>query len=399
MPSPGPYLDRDVEVFVQLEAVWGTSPGALAGTDALKHTSGKAIKKVVAQRPRNQDKDYQQPSVLTTQKGREKSEFSLDCQLIPSGNATTPTAPDVDPLLEAHFGTKHTATAHTTTAAGSVGTAINFAVGGVVASGVAVGDFIVLDVSAAFGYEARQITALPGGDVVTVNAAFSADPAVSRTVKVCTTYKLLQSAKKSVHVWEFLEGNQFRHLAPGTLVQNVEGECDFANDTPAGTLKFSGEGQAEAAQTATSRPTPTTAGQPLVPDAGYAFIGATRQCLLGASFKSNNGLELRENESCSLGPSGVKRTGNDSRYAVEAMVKMLLQTGGAIEGYYDNQAALTAYDLLVQFGKTPGQIFGWRCSKFIPSVPAAVQDGEVSLEMSGTAFGTVGDDEIAVFFG
>lgn len=392
----GPFLTRDQEVFVQLESVWGTSPGALAGTDALKHTSGKSIKKVVERRDRTQDKDYQQPSVITTQKGREKSEFKLDCQLIPSGNATTPTAPDVDPLLEAHLGTKHTATAHTTTAAGSVGTSINFAVGGVAASGVQVGDFIAIDVSTAFGYEVRQITALPGGDVVTVNAGFSTDPAASRTVKVGTTYKLLQSALKSVHVWEYTNGDNFRHKAPGVIVQNVEGECDFSSKTPAGTLKFSGEGQAEATH-ATARPTPTTAGQPLVPSASYAFLGATRQCLLKGSFKSNNGIELRENESCSLGPSGVKRTGNESRYSVEAMVAMLLTTG-TVEGYYDNASSLTAYDLLVQFGVTPGQGFAFRCAKFIPDVPVAEQDGEVSLEMSGKCYGTAGDDEIALFF-
>lgn len=394
----GPFLARNVEVFVQKEAVWGTSPGALAGTDALKHTSGKAIKKVVARRDRDQDRDYDSPSVLTTQKGREKSEFNLECQVIPSGNGTTPTEPDVDPLLNAHFGYKHKATAHTTTAAGSVGTSINFAVGGVAASGVEVGDIIFIDVSTAFGYEARRITALPGGDVVTVNAGFSTDPAAGRTVKVGTTYRFKSGSEpSSVHVWEFIEGNNFRHIAPGTLVQNVEGEFDFSNDTPAGTLKFSGEGQAEAAQTSTSRPTPTTAGVPLVPDGSYAFLGGTRNCMLKGSFKSNNGMELRENESCTLYPSGVKRTGNNSRNQVEGSVSMLLTTG-TVEGYYDNQSSLTAYDLILQFGKTAGAMVAVAMPKFIPDVPAAEQDGEVSLDLSGRAYGTSGHDELYIAF-
>lgn len=392
----GPFLARDSEVFVQLEAAWGTSPGALAGTDALKHTSGKAIKKVVARLDRDQDRDYQQPSVLTTQVGREKTEFSLEAQVIPSGNASTPTEPDIDPLLEAHFGTKHKATAHTTTAAGSVGTSINFAVGGVAASGVAVGDLIAIDVSSTYGYEVRRVTALPGGDVVTINAAFSADPAASRTVKVGTTYKFLQSATKSVHVWEYLNGDNFRHKAPGVIVADCEMEFDFGSDTPTGSVKFSGEGQAEATH-ATARPTPTTAGTPLVPDGSYAFVGATRNCMLKGSFKSNNGIELRENESCTLAPSGIKRTGNNARYSVEAMVAMLLTTG-TIEGYYDAQAALTSYDLILQFGKTAGKIVAVNFPKFIPEIPVADQDGEVSLEMSGRAYGSAGDDEIYLAF-
>lgn len=390
----GPFLARDVEIFVQEEAVWGTSPGALAGTDALKHTSGKALKKMIARLDRDQDRDNDSASVITTQKGREKSEFSLEAQVIPSGNASTPTEPDIDPLLKVHFGSKHKATAHTTTAAGSVTTSINFTAGGVAASGVAVGDLIAIDVSTAFGYEVRRVTGLPGGDVVTVNAAFSVDPAASRTVKVGTTYTLLESAELSAHIWEYVNGNNFRHKAGGVIVPECEIDFDFGSDTPTGSVKFSGEGKAEEAHS-TSRPTPTTAGVPLVPDASYAFFGATRNCMLKGNVKSNNGLELRENESCSLAPSGVKRTGNNSRFSVEASVAMLLTTG-TIEGYYDNSTTLTAYDVILQFGATAGKIVAIALPKFIPDAPAAEQDGEVSLELSGRGYATSGNDEIYV---
>lgn len=390
----GPFLVRDVEVFVQEEAVWGTSPSALAATDALKHTSGKALKKVIARLDRDQDHDNNSASVVTTQKGRESSEFSLEAQVIPSGNASTPTAPDIDPLLKAHYGTKHAATAHTVTVAGSTGTTLNVAVGGVAASGVAVGDLIAIDVSAAFGYEVRRVTALPGGDVITMNAALSADPDAARTVKVGVTYSFLESAELSAHIWEFINGDNHRHKAGGVIVQDCEFDFDFGSDTPTGTVKFSGVGKAEETH-ATSRPTPTTAGVPLVPDAAYAFFGATRNCLLKANVKSNNGLELRMNESCSLGPSGIKRTGNNSRFSVEATVAMLLTTG-TVEGYYDGAASLTSYDVILQFGATAGKILAIALPKFTPDVPAAEQDGEVSLELSGRAYATTQDDEIRV---
>ncbi len=188
------HLDVDVEqdaaekmvvsaipVFVQLEAAFNTSPGALVGADAFKHTGGKAIKKVVSQRPRDQDRDNAQPSVITTQKGRESTEISIEAQLIPSGNSATPTEPDYDALLEAHFGSKHKCTAHTTTAAGSASVTLNLTAGGGAASGILAGDLIAVDVDATFGYEVRRVVSI-ATDVVTVNAAFSANPAISRVV-------------------------------------------------------------------------------------------------------------------------------------------------------------------------------------------------------------------------
>src|SRR5262245_36714007 len=146
--SPG-----DCNHFVQEEASYGVSPGALAGTDAFMSRTASLFTKTIERRDRDMDGDGL-TSVNTTQLGRESGEFDTDeCDVVPSGNATTPTAPDMDSFFKAHMGQKLTGTAHTTTTAASTTTLIKITAGGVVASGIAVGQMIAIDVSAAFGYE------------------------------------------------------------------------------------------------------------------------------------------------------------------------------------------------------------------------------------------------------
>ena len=392
----GPFLSRDHSHYVQLEATWATSPGGLAATDAFKTRTKFPFKRIVTRVDRDKDSDNGQASVVTTQKGRESAEFSLEGDLIPSGNAATPTEPDMDAFFEAHFGTKHKATANTTLTSGSTATIVNFAVGGVAASGTQVGDFITIDVDATFGLETRQVITI-ATDAVTVHAAFSAAPASGRNVYCGTTYRLSAAALKSVHIWEYLSGNNFRHKVGGCAVQQLKADFDATGEAPLATVTVAGPGE-KIATHSTSIPTPTSAGQPLLPDKSYAWFGATKTCVTKVGIESNNGIELRSNESCSLFPTAVKRTGNDSRYSIMATLEALLVTG-AIEGYFDNAAALTAYDILVQLGATQGKIVAWRTPKFIPDAEVGDTDGEVSIALSGRAYATTVDDEITFFFG
>lgn len=387
----GPWLSRDNVHFVQLETVWATSPGALAATDAFRSRTRYPFKRNKSRIDRDQDADQNQASVITTQGGRESADFAYDGDLIPAGVAGTPTESDMDPFFEAHFGAKHKATAHTTTAAGCTATVLNFTGGGVAASGTQVGDIIVVDVDATFGLEARQVTNI-ATDAVTVHAALSAAPAAARNVYVGTTYRLLETATKSVHLWNYQDGDNFRHKVGGAVVQQLTAACDFTGPTPIATVAVSGPGEKIQVH-ASAMPTQTTAGQPLLPDKSYAFFAGVRTCITKAGFDSNNGIELRSNESCALFPTAVKRSGNSGRYMVNANVSALL-TSGAIEGYFDGASALTAYDLTVQLGASPGKIVVWRVRKFIPDAVIGDQDSEVSLDLTGRAYGTSGDDEI-----
>lgn len=388
----GPFLDRDYELFAQLESTYGVSPGALAGTDAFKHTSGKALKRAKASAKRDGEKSTASASVVTQYGGREKSTVTIETYMVPSG--TVAVAPDVDQLLEAHFGTKLTPTAATTTTSGSTGVTLELTAGGGAASGIVAGMLIAVDQDGAGNYEVRRVTAL-ATDTVTVDLAFTtASVATGRAVQPLTTYKFSSAALKTVHLWEFLNGDNFRHKAAGCTMRTLAGDIDFTQQVPMGTFKFGGEGGAVSAQTSTSRPTPTTAGDVLVPTVGTVWIGSTKGCFIKGGFASDNGIELRETESCSLTPTGVKRTG---RFSVTASLSVLLTT--AAEGYYDNASAQTAYSVIVQLGVLAGKRVAWCLPKFIPDTQDGAEAGEVSLDLAGNALATTTDDEIYLGIG
>jgi hypothetical protein len=401
-------LTREHEISAQEEAAYATDPGAAAAGDSFKHQSGlDAVKRVIARVDRDQDKDYQSASVITTQKGRESTTVQIQGDLIPSGNATTPTVPDMDKFWKALLGQVHTATAHTVTVAGSLGTNLKLAVGGVAATGVQAGDMIAVDVDSTYGYEVRQVTALVGGgtpDDVTLDRALSANPAVGRTVKLGTTFKLLHTSALSLYLKRWLAGATLRYAAPGVIINEGEVSIDTAQATPVAKVRFSGRGGAETTH-AEARPTFTFTGAPLVPSQSIVWLdaGATPRKLVPSgpiSLKINNGLELRENTGASLVPTGVKRTGNNSRYNVSLSIGMLLTTGDEdVSAIVASVQSLTAQDVLVQLGKTAGSIFAFRCPKWIPDADGGDRDGEMAVTLGGgRCYGTSGDDEVTVAF-
>lgn len=390
------FVETDYEHYAQLEAAFNTSPGALAATDAFRCQSPNLLERDQARYLRNKDKDNS-ASTLTVQRGRESSTWEVTGDIIPSGNAATPTAPDMDQFFEAHLGLKTAATAHTTTAAGSSGVTLNLTAGGGAASGIptAGGVLIAVDVDATNGIEVRRVVSR-ATDVVTMNAALSANPAISRAVYVGVTYSFSKAATKSLHLWEFLGGNNFREKAGGAIAQKLKLDIDFSQATPVATLTFSGEA-AQITTHATSKPAATVIGLPLLPAESKVFFGAAKLCVNTIQLESDNGLELRKNESCSLFPTGVKRTGNEGRYAVKLTTDLLRDTT-THEGYFDNADILQTYDTIVQLGVAPGAMVAFACPDFVPDASRTVRDGEVGIKLSGDCLGTVADDELYITF-
>ena len=399
MASPVFYLTREVEIAVQEEATYGTSPGAVAGTDMFKQTSRLMLSPKRARYYRDQDADYQQASVLSpAQKGRESTDVKIDMDAVPSG-LSTPTEPDIDVLLKTHFGFKHKATAHTTTTAGSTTTSIVLTAGGGAASGVAIGDLIAIDVDAALGYEVRRVTNV-ATDTLTVTPALGAAPATGRTVKLGTTYKFLNTATLSLYLSQWIGGAGVRHSVPGVIITDMEASCAFDNETPMPKFSFAGRGMKEVTH-AVARPTPTTAGQPLVLTQGKAWVGAIKVCPITASLKSNNGIELRENLCSSLEPAGVKRTGNNSRYSVEATIETMLTTGTPdTAAMYESAKSsdATPLEITVQWGIVPGTSVAFVMPKFVCDPERTELSGEFGVKFSGKALGTTGDDELFLAF-
>jgi hypothetical protein len=398
------FLEREHEISLQEEVTYATDPGAATAGDSFKHSTGlDACKRVIARYDRTQDRDYAQASVITTQKGRESTTIKIAADLIPSGNATTPTVPDLDKAFKAVFGSLHTATAHTTTAAGCSGVTLNLATGGWAAAGLSDGDMLAVDVDAATGYEVRQAVSHTG-DAVTLDRKFTADPAAARTVKVGTTFKLLNTAAISLYMKRWIGGAGYRLATPGVILTDMDLTCDSAQATPVAKVAFSGKGSAETTHIE-ARPTFTYNGVPLVPSMIPVWFdaGATprKMYLAGAcGLKVNNGLDLRDNESRSLNPTGPKRTGNNARYNVDLSLGMLLTTGDEdTTALYATIQSLGSLDVLVQLGKSAGSIIAFRCPKWIPEGNFASRDGEAGITLGGgKVYGTAGDDEVTLAF-
>ena len=395
----GPFLTRDTELLFKTESTWGTDP-TLAGTDALAHkvVAGFGFNRVVARFDRDQDRAPGVADILSTHKGREHSTWDLECDVVPSGNASTPTAPDIDPVLYSLFGSRATATAHTTTTAGSAGTSIVLTGGGGAASGIPTGGGVLIacDVSAAVGVEVRFVVSR-STDTLTIDRAFTTDPASGRAVYVGTTYTLLQTATVSSYIKGFMgAGNNMRYAVPGAITQSGTLSINGASDTPVAGWSFSGLGAAITTHSL-SRPTMTTAGVPLIPTASKVWIGSSAAAkIVNAELALKNILDLRMNDLGSLMPTGVKRTGNSSRYDHTMKLDILLEDGGAIEGYYSGSANLTAYDVIVQLGVAPGAMLAWRARNWIPDAPLGDVDNEVAINAAGRCYGTAGDDSVVL---
>lgn len=397
-------LERDHDISAQEEATYAVDPGAAVAGDSFKHQTGPdAFKREIARYDRDKDRDYNSASTSGTQKGREASSWSISGDLIPSGNAATPTEPDMKRFWKALLGSLHKATAHTTTAAGSTGVTLNLTTGGGAASGLQIGDLFGVDVDSTNGIEVRQVVNLVG-DVVTMDRKCSVDPAAARAVKVGTTFRLSVATLISLTLKRWLGGSTLRYMMNGCSVSDGEVSIDASQKTPVAQVKFSGRGGAETTHVE-ARPTFTYNGTPLVPtkipmwfDSG---LTPRKMYLAGpASLKINNGIELRENESRGLTPTGLKRTGNDSRYKVDLSLGMLLTTGDEdVSALLASIQSLGSLDVLLQLGQAAGSIFALRAPKWIPEHDVTGRDGEVAVTLGGgRCYGPSGDDEVTVAF-
>jgi Phage tail tube protein len=385
------FLLNQNELAVAQESTYGVEPAAPVGADFFRQTSSHVgIQHVQGAEANDRERNGTTSSVLTQFRGRKSANVSIETDLIPSGNASTPTAPDIDVLLKAIFGSKRTATANSTLTTGSTTTVINLTTGGVAAMGLAVGDLIGVDVSTTYGIEVREVTSITT-DAVTVDRALSAAPASGRAVKGAVTYSLDSAEFISVYLWLFGSGTGYRHAVPGLGLNDFTLGISFAQDVPRASLAFTGMGMGEVDHTQT-RPTPTLAGSPLAPITGFAWLGASKACLVAANLHVNNGNELRNNESCTLEASGLRRTGNNGRFLAEMSLDMYLRDTNLTT--YANGRTLTAIDALVQLGDTGGSMLAWRMRNWQPRSERYEQDTEVGLRLAGRGFGSSGDDEV-----
>jgi hypothetical protein len=179
------FLLRNDELAVVAEADYGVSAGDPVAGDFFKSESSRVdFSREQEVFKRDSDRDYGKGSVTEMHVGRRKSGFTIKGRVVPSGNAVTPTAPDQDVLYEKGIGAKHTATAHTVTAAGSVGTTLELTAGGGAASGMQAGDLIGVDVSDAIGIEVRRVISIATIAAVSATATIGSGANGTVTIEV-----------------------------------------------------------------------------------------------------------------------------------------------------------------------------------------------------------------------
>lgn len=396
MPAPVYFLVHEDELSVQPEVTYGVKPGVAAAADFFKHTSTRVgITRKLDRYYRDQDRDFQQASVKSAHTGRQSTGISIDGDLIPNGSAVTPTAPDTNNFWKALFGSGTTLTGHTTTGAGTVGTALVLAAGGGVASGIRVGggDLIAVDVDATNGVEVRRVVSRTV-DAVVLDRALTADPAAGQNVYVGTTYNLSTTTLISLYLW--LWNGAIKYQYPGLSLSDGSITVDFSQKTPVAKQKFAGEASVEVPN-ADARPTPTTHGIPLVPSKGKVWFGTTKlAAMINMMISIKSGLELRNVEASQLSPTGVKRTGNNARWLVEQSIETFFTD--SMQTFYDGARTIGAIDTIVQLGTSVGNIVAWSCPKWQPDAANSENGGELGLKFSGRALGTAGDDEVSLAF-
>jgi hypothetical protein len=390
------FLTREDEFSSQPEVTFNTKPGSPAAGDFFKHTTGRGqISRETNAYYRDKDNDFQQASVKNLQIGRQKSKWAIDADLIPSGNAATPTAPDTKNLWKAAMGKVTTLAANSAIAAGSTATIINLTGGGGAATAIRVGggDLIAVDGGAGVGFEVRRVVSR-ATDAVTLDRALSGVPTNGATVLCGTTYQFDITQLPSLHFW--LWNGVLKYRYGGAVVMAAEVNVNFDGNTPVVTQKFSGEACPEVAN-ADSRPgSPTTSGLPLLPSVGKVWLGTTKLPITGCGMKIQTGLELRNSESDQLSPTAVKRTGNNARYVVEQTLDGFFRDD--YQTFYDAARTLTAIDTIMQLGVLAGNIVAWSCPRWQPRADTPDRGQETGLKLSGRSLGVNGDDEISIAF-
>jgi hypothetical protein len=386
------FRSKDITAYIKKEVTYGVDP-TVAAADAYV-TRVHPFNKRIARLDRDKDNNGS-ASVVDTDIGRREGDWQHEAAVIPAGNLTTPTAPDSDVIWEAHFGGRALNTANSTTTAGSAGTALNLTAGGQAAMGLAVGQLIGINVDATFGIEVRQIRALPGGDVVTLCRAPSAAVATGRGVYGGLQLRPEHDNLISLHGYRYMNGNNHRARMGGINPSKMDISADWSGETTEVIEKFSGPGMADVPFT-TSIPTPTfNAGSaPLVTNQGKVWIGATKGCINKVSIVGDNGIVLRNTDSCNGTPSGLKRTGNNGNFLYTLAIDYELEA----QTHYDDAATLTAHDVIVQLGDQQGYILAFCARKWRPDVTQGDIAGMVGNMLTGRCYATVSEDELMAAF-
>lgn len=367
-------IGRQGRIYGKKESSYGVDP-TLAATNAIRH-----IDLGFAWNPFNRVTSAEKkvsPGAATRFDRLQAASWELrDALLRPSGALNT--LPEVDPVLEAAFGSLTNVTLSATVQAAPSPTVNTFTLDSV--AGLAVGDAVLVTVTGQSGPYVRVISAINTAEIV-VEPDLPAAPTSGDAVKGCVTYKLTTALAVSLHLAHFNATGQNRCMR-GAGVDRLRLAFD-QNEEP----HLSAAGPAKDQITTGHADMPsdpstftTVGGNPPSGLVGDLWIGNGTYLHKSLQVEITNGLAVRDSEYGVNAASELYRRG---RREVSLSLEAWAETAATL---YDLAEAGTTPQLLHQTGRTEGNIVALFAQAFDVMVPTQDDpDEEVGWSFSGIA--------------
>ncbi len=366
-------IGRKGQLYLKKETAYGTSI-TLAVTNALRHIDVgfgfDPFNRVTSPEKK------QSPGPVNRFDRKKTADLStLVALLRPSGALNT--LAEIDPILEAAFGSVVNETLSTTVASAPTTTGATVASAGT----LAVGDAVLLEVTGEDdGPFVRFLTAVSTNDLTWAPALPGAQT-TGDDVKGGVTYKLTTALAVSLTIAHYLDN--FKRELLGAGVDELALTFD-ANEE--GQLTASGPAKEQLTGTTQSQPAgfTTVGGNPPSGLIGDCLIGDTAYLVKSIEVSIANGLALRNQEYGVNGASELYRAG---RREITVSLEAFAETEATL---YDLAEAGTYASLFKQTGRTEGSIIGLYAPRVDWKVPETDDpDEEVSWSHTGMALETV----------
>lgn len=367
-------LGRQGKVYLVKESAYG-SEECLAAGNALRHLEigfgSDPFNRVTSPEKK------QSPGPATRFDRKKSAELStLVALLRPSG--TLNTLPEIDPVLEAGFGSLTNVTLSTTVEAAPTPATTGATVAD--AGELAAGDAVLVAIASRADSPFVRVLTDVTGDALTWAPALPSAPSAGDTIKGGITYKLTTDLAISLCIAHYL--TNFRRELLGAGINEL-GIAFDANEEPRATAsgpakeQLTGTAQDEPASFTTVGGNPPSGliGELLIDDEIYKF--KSLEVTIG------NGLKIRNQEYGVNGGTEIYRPG---RREIGISLESFAETEATL---YDLAEAGTNVKLLKQTGKTEGNIIAIYCPKAEFKVPETDDpDEESSWSFTATALET-----------
>ncbi len=337
-------IGRKGQIFLKKEAAFGTAE-ALTATEALRH-----IEVGFGFDPFNRvtsPEKKQTPGPVTRFDRKKTAELgSLVALLRPS--AALNTLPEVDPILEAAFGSVVSVTLATTVEASPSPTATGATVAS--AGALAVGDAVAIEVTGQtdpIGPFIRILTAV-ATNALTWSPALPAAPATGDDVKGGITYKLTTDLAISLTIAHYLDANRKRALL-GAAIDSLTLTFD-GNEEPRVAAAGPAAEQITAAVAALPAAFTKVGGNPPSGLDGQVLVDGTKYLIKSFEASITNALMIRNQE---LGVNKGTEVYRQGRREITMALEAFAETEATL---YDKAEAGTNVTILHQTGFTEGNI-------------------------------------------